>query len=78
MVKMVNPEATYLAWLDFREMNLSQHDLVKLLVEQGGVGLNSGTEFGPGGEGFMRLNFGCPASMLEEALAGIKKAINPE
>ncbi len=78
MVKMVIPEATYLAWLDFRELNLSQPELINLLVEKAGVGLNSGTEFGPGGEGFMRLNFGCPASLLEEALIRIKNAINPD
>ena len=72
---MILPEATYLAWLDFRSLHLKQDDLVRFLIEKAGLGLNSGTEYGPGGEGFMRFNFASPRSMLETALNQLKQAI---
>jgi cystathionine beta-lyase len=75
-IKVRKPEATYLAWLDFRELGLDQDSLVKLLVKKAKVGLNDGMEFGPGGEGFMRLNFACPRSVLEEGLKRIENAVN--
>lgn len=74
-VKVEKPEGTYLAWLDFRELGLEQEKLKDLMVKKARVGLNSGTDFGISGEGFMRLNFGCPRSLLEEGLKRIEKAI---
>ena len=67
-VELVLPESTYLAWIDFRKLGIPQEELVNKMVREIGLGLNSGTDFGPGGEGFMRLNFACPRSMLEEAI----------
>ncbi|MBT3242321.1 MAG: putative C-S lyase [Bacteroidetes bacterium] len=75
-VRMLMPEATYLAWLDLSKTGLSEEDLNKLMVEKAGVALNSGTMFGQGGEGFMRINFACPRSILTEALEKIEKALN--
>lgn len=75
-VSMMNPQGTFLAWLDFRKLHLDQADLKKLLLEVGKIGLNDGTTFGPGGEGFMRLNFAVPRNTLDEGLRRIKKAVD--
>ena len=67
------PEATYLAWLDFRKVGLEDGALRAALVERAGVGLAGGRDFGPGGSGFQRMNLGCPRVRLEEALDRIKR-----
>jgi cystathionine beta-lyase len=74
-IKVVLPEASFLIWLDCRELQLSQAELVKFFVDQAKLALNDGTMFGPGGEGFMRLNVGTSRKVLEQALNNIKKAI---
>lgn len=74
-VKMRPPEGTYLAWLDFRGLGLSQADLNHLLLKRAKVGLNDGEMFGAGGTGFQRLNFGCPRALLNQALEQIAEAI---
>ncbi|MFY9153408.1 MAG: PatB family C-S lyase [Prolixibacteraceae bacterium] len=71
-VKVMKPEATYLIWIDFSAFGLSDEELNKKLID-GGVGLNRGTQFGKQGIGFMRINIGCPRSVLAEALNRIKK-----
>ena len=73
-IKVIIPEASFLIWLDCRLMNLSQQDLVKLFVEKAGLALNDGSIFGPGGEGFMRLNVGSSKVILEKALSNLKNA----
>lgn len=75
-LKAIEMEGTYLMWLDCRELNLSQKDLINLFVNKAGVGLNDGTVFGAGGEGFMRLNIGYSRLILEKALGQMKKAID--
>jgi len=74
-LRMLIPEATYLAWVDFSELGLSQDRLNHWLINEAKVAMNSGTLFGPGGEGFIRINFACPRSMLQEALERIEKAM---
>jgi len=74
-VEMMVPEATYMTWLDFRKLGMTSEVLNKFIIEKAGLGLNNGTQFGPGGEGFMRLNFGCPRSLLEQAMQQLKDAI---
>ncbi|AMV61316.1 Cystathionine beta-lyase, Bsu PatB [Pediococcus damnosus] len=64
-------QATYLAWLDFRDYARSQTELNHLLWQQAKVGLESGNQFGKTGTGFMRLNFGCPRSVLKQGLQQI-------
>ncbi len=71
-IRMWRPEATYLAWLDARGLNLP--DPAKFFEEHG-VGLSDGVPFGAP-PGFMRLNFGCPRSQLEEALARMAIAVH--
>jgi cystathionine beta-lyase len=75
-IRMIIPEATYLAWLDFRDLGLSDEELSRFLIDKAGLGLNPGTQFGPGGEGFMRLNFGCPRGILKQAMKQLKRAID--
>jgi cysteine-S-conjugate beta-lyase len=67
------PEATYLAWLDCRK--LAVEDPYRFFLEKAKVACNDGRTFGEGGEGYVRLNFGCPRSTLEKALARMKQAV---
>ncbi|MEC0088920.1 MalY/PatB family protein [Paenibacillus macquariensis] len=71
-VKFIKPQATYLAWLDFKETAIYE-DLDKKILEEAKVWLNNGAMFGLGGEGYMRINFACPRSILAEALERIAK-----
>ena len=72
-VRMGLPDATYLAWLDCRETGVA--DPYTFFLEQGKVALNDGKTFGPGGEGFVRLNFGCPRPLLADGLARMAAAL---
>lgn len=74
-IKPVRPEATYMIWLDCRGMGLDGAGLQEFFVEKAGVGMNEGSRFGPGGEGFMRMNLACPRSVVEKALRQIESAI---
>ena len=67
------PEGTYLAWLDFRAWGLGD-ELYPFLLEEAKVGLNDGPAYGPGGEGFARLNFATSRGIVEEALTRIRDA----
>ena len=71
----VRPEASFLVWLDCRALGLPQKDLLDLFREKAGVWLSDGAAYGQGGEGFVRLNIGCPRSTLKEALEHIRMAI---
>ena len=73
-ITMHRPEGTYLAWLNCREAGIpgNPHEF---FLKEAGVALNDGAKFGRGGEGFVRLNFACPRSMLTEALERMKKAL---
>jgi cystathionine beta-lyase len=71
---VMRPEATYLIWIDFSAYGLSDDDLNKKLIAAG-VGFNRGIQFGKQGSGFMRMNIGCPRSILEEALVRVEKAL---
>lgn len=73
-IKVMKPEATYLVWLDFTEYGMNDDELTKFVVEQAKVGLNNGRRFGTGGDGWLRLNIGCPQSILEDALERLAKA----
>ena len=67
-VGIMRPEATYLVWLDFRHYGMNDKQLSRFMAEEAKVGLNNGGRFGRPGDGFMRINIGCPRSVLEEAL----------
>ena len=70
-LSMTHVEATYLAWIDARSRGL---DNPARFFETAGVGLSDGTDFD--GPGFVRLNFGCPRDLLDEALARMKNALD--
>ena len=73
-VKMAKPEGTYLAWLDCQKAEIEGKPS-QFFQEHAKVAMNDGAWFGQGGEGFVRLNFGCPRSMLEESLDRMKEAL---
>ncbi len=72
---MVKPEATYLAWLDCRDLNLPLPPQ-KFFLEQAKVALNDGADFGEPGRGFVRLNFACSRLTLTLALERMAEAIH--
>jgi cystathionine beta-lyase len=74
-IRVVEPEGTYMVWLDCRDLGLEGAELRKLMVEDARVFLVDGSTFGPEGEGFERINIACPRTILVEALDRIKKAI---
>ncbi|QCX34148.1 pyridoxal phosphate-dependent aminotransferase [Caloramator sp. E03] len=74
-VNITKPEGTYLAWLNFKNLNIKHDELVEFMIKKAKVGLNSGLDFGSQGEGFLRLNFACPRILLEEGLYRIEKAL---
>jgi cystathionine beta-lyase len=73
-ITMSQPEGTFLAWLDCRQAGI-QGNPYEFFLHEARVALNDGTPFGKGGEGFVRLNFGCPRSVLAEALDRMKAAL---
>ena len=73
-LRVIRPEATYMVWIDFRKLGLSDDDLKDFIINKAGLGLNQGVQFGPGGEGFMRMNLACPRSTVEEGMARLLKA----
>ncbi len=75
-VKVIRPEATYMAWLDFGAGAMTDKQLRKFMIEKAGLGLNEGTQFGPGGEGYMRMNLACPRATLLKALEQLKTAFD--
>ncbi|PSF09573.1 aminotransferase [Marinobacter halophilus] len=74
-IRVSAPEGTYLMWLDCRELGLDAAALKSFFVKDAGVGMNPGGSFGEQGTGFMRLNIGCPRSVLEEVIARIEAAL---
>ncbi|MGD2026838.1 MAG: hypothetical protein PVI99_03400 [Anaerolineales bacterium] len=78
-VRMNLPEGTFLAWLDCRELELEPREGASFnpfFEEHARVALNEGAWFGEGGDGFVRLNFGCLRSTLVEALERLEWAVH--
>ena len=73
-LSMIRPQASYLIFIDARRLDLTNSDLVDFFVKEAKVGMNDGAMFGEGGEGFMRMNVGCPRSIIEKAMKQIKEA----
>ena len=74
-VSVIEPEGTYLVWLDFRAFKLDPKELQEKILTEAKVALEPGDKFGAGGEGFERINIACPPTILEEALERLAKAI---
>lgn len=75
IVKLTEPEGTYLVWLDFRALKLSDDELKRLVEQKARLWLDDGYIFGRGGSGFERVNIACPRAVLKEALTRLKGAI---
>lgn len=73
-IKVFSPEATYLAWLDCRDF-ADKVNPCEYFLNKAKIAFNDGKAFGSGGEGFIRMNFGCPRPVLEQALNRMKKAV---
>lgn len=71
----VRPEATYMIWLDCRKLGMSGKELGEFFVSKAGVGLSEGSSFGPGGEGFMRMNMATTLSKVKQAMDQIRIAV---
>ena len=75
-IKTYAPDATYLMWLDCRELGLDNDALHDFMIHKAGLGLNDGCSFCRSLDGFMRLNAACPRSVLEQALGQLERAVN--
>lgn len=74
-IKIAKPEATYLMWLDCRNLGLEESEIMKKLLQDGKVALEPGSKYGESGRGFLRLNVACPRAMLEDGVSRIIKAL---
>jgi cysteine-S-conjugate beta-lyase len=72
----VMPEATYMIWLDCRKFGMTGKELQNFFVRRAGIGMNEGSTFGPGGEGFMRMNLGTTHNTVKKAMEQIEKAVS--
>lgn len=74
-IRLIEPEGTYLLWLDFKALHLNEKELEHLIVGKAHLWLDSGAMFGPDGEGFERINIACPRATVEKALKQLEAAI---
>jgi cystathionine beta-lyase len=74
-IKLIEPEGTYLPWLDFRALGLPQAELDALVTNKARLWLDTGTMFGGEGEGFQRMNIACPRKTLEQAMMQLEEGI---
>ncbi|RKD24977.1 cystathionine beta-lyase [Ammoniphilus oxalaticus] len=75
-IEVIQPEGTYLVWLDCRKLGLDSSELHAFMCKKAKVGLNQGTAFGTDGAGFLRMNIACPRSILVDGLDRIERAVN--
>lgn len=74
VIKPFIPQASYLLWLDCRQLGLTQPALIDFFLKEAKVALNDGAAFGVEGTGFMRMNLACPLSIVKQAMGQIKGA----
>ena len=77
-INLIEPEGTYLLWLDCRELGLSVEELEHLVVDKANLWLDPGFIFGAVGEGFERINIACPRQTLRQAMDQLRDALNAE
>jgi len=73
-IKLIAPEATYLAWLDFRNTGYSDDQIKDILINKAGLGFSHGPVFGNGGQGFQRMNLATPRSVIKVAMQKLIEA----
>ncbi len=75
-IKLIQPQATYLAWLDFHETGYNNKQIKDILIKKAGLGFSHGPVFGYGGQGFQRMNLATPRSLVVEAMERLVMAFN--
>ena len=75
-IRPLRPQASFLVWLNCRDLYLSHDALLDLFIDKAHLALNDGEMFGPGGEGFMRLNVAAPRSIIKQALQQLEEAVS--
>lgn len=75
-LQVVEAEGTYLLWIDCTKLNLSDDELKNRLLDKGKLALEPGTKYGPGGEGFVRMNIACPRETLMDGLERLRTALS--
>ncbi|WP_405388482.1 MalY/PatB family protein [Peribacillus muralis] len=73
---VMHPDASYLLWIDCRELGLTDIEIKDRLIHKGKLALEPGSKYGPGGEGFVRMNLGCSRATLQEGLKRLKIAFS--
>lgn len=74
-LKMRKSEGTYMVWVDFRGTGMTTEEIEHFIAHEAHIGVDMGTWFGPGGEGFLRFNLACPRSLVEKAMDMLKAAL---
>ena len=77
-VSLIQPEGTFLVWLDFRALELDVKALATFLAQEAGLALSPGYWYGREGAGFARMTIGCPRSTIQQALIKLSAAINSQ
>lgn len=75
-IKIIQPEGTYLVWMDFRALGMKGKELENFMLNKAKLWLDEGYIFGDAGDGFERINIACPRATLAEALSRLNAAIN--
>lgn len=74
-IRPLRPQASFLVWLNCRDLHLNHEQLLDLFIDKAHLALNDGKMFGPGGEGFMRLNVASPRMIIRQALEQLAEAV---
>ena len=75
-IALIEPEGTYLVWLDLRKLGLTEQQQRQLIVQDAKLWLDTGTLFGQGGEGFERINIACPRTTIKQAMQRLEHAVH--
>lgn len=75
-IALIEPDGTYLVWLDLRKLGLTEQQQRQLIVQDAKLWLDTGTLFGQGGEGFERINIACPRATIEQAMQRLERAVH--
>jgi cystathionine beta-lyase len=76
MLKLRKSEGTYMVWVDFRGSGMTTEEIEYFIAHKAHIGVDMGTWFGPGGEGWLRFNLACPRCLLDKALEMLTNALN--
>lgn len=74
-LKVVPSEATYLLWLDCSSLDCDSREFAKLLRKETGLFVSNGSQYGRGGEHFLRLNVACPKSLVIDGLDRLERGV---